>query len=304
MVKIEFGDSDYPFLLKRLPNPPKQLYVEGNKEILNNDMIAVVGSRNNTEYGKTWCEVFCRNLLKYNLNIVSGMAVGIDSIAHWTSIKEEIPTIAVLPCGFDNIYPVENIGLFKKIIEGGGVVISEYNSSVEANSKRFIERNRIVAGLSIGVLVVEAAHRSGTSITAQIAKNIGKNVFCIPGSLENSKSVGTNNLIKEGAFIATDVKDIVKKYKWLKKIRKTNNIKMDNVKIESEDTGEKKESQEDEAIDEKYRKIYELIPKEGININEIVTQNNLNLSEVMEKITFLEIMGKIKRKVGNKYFKI
>ena len=267
-------------------------------------MIAVVGSRNNTEYGRTWCEVFCENLLEYNLNIVSGMAVGIDSIAHWTSIKEEIPTIAVLPCGFDNIYPVDNIGLFKKIIEGGGVVISEYNSDVKANSKRFIERNRIVAGLSIGVLVVEAAHRSGTSITAQIAKNIGKNVFCIPGSLENSKSVGTNNLIKEGAFIATDVKDIIAKYKWLKKIRKTNNKKVEKENIQRENVREESTNRKDEAIDEKYRKIYELIPKEGININEIVAQNNFNLSEVMEKITILEIMGKIKRKAGNKYFKL
>ena len=136
------------------------------------------------------------------------------------------------------------------------------------------------------------------------AKNIGKNVFCIPGSLENAKSVGTNNLIKEGSFIATDVKDIIAKYKWLKKIRKIKNIKIEKENIERENVREESTNQEDEAIDEKYRKIYELIPKEGININEIVIKNNLNLSDVMEKITILEIMGKIKRKAGNKYFKI
>lgn len=308
MIKLEIDDIDYPFLLKRITNPPKQLYVEGNKDILNNNIIAVVGSRNNTEYGEKWCKIFCRDLLEYNLNIVSGMALGIDSVAHWTSIKEGVPTIAVLPCGFDNIYPAENTDLYKAIIEGGGTVISEYKPDVKANSKRFIERNRIVAGLSIGVLVVEAAYRSGTSITANIAKNNNINVFCIPGSLDNLKSVGTNNLIKEGAFIATEVKDIIDKYKLLKKVRKKKNIKLEikNNKRENDESNNRefKARSKKEVIDEKYRKIYELIPEEGININEMVIENNLNLAEVMEKITILEIMGKVKRKAGNKYFKI
>ncbi len=235
------------------------------------------------------------------------MALGIDSIAHWTSIKEEIPTIAVLPCGFNNIFPKENIDLFKKIIEGGGVVISEYEPNIKANYQRFVARNRIVAGISIGVLVVEAAYRSGTSITAKIAKTNGKNVFCIPGSLDNSKSVGTNNLIKEGAFIVTEVKDIIDKYKCIKKVRKKKNIKLEMIKNEYSKKAQYKietnNEQKEEKVDEKYRKIYELIPKEGININEMVIKNNLNLAEVMEKITMLEIIGKVKRKAGNIYFK-
>ena len=314
---LEIDDIEYPFLLKRIANPPKQLYIEGNKEILNSNMIAVVGSRNNTEYGEKWCKILCRDLLEYNLNIVSGMALGIDSIAHCTSIQEGVPTIAVLPCGFDNIYPAENTDLFKRIIDGGGVVISEYSPNVKANSQRFIERNRIVAGLSIGVLVIEAAHRSGTSITAKIAKSNGKKVFCIPGSLEYSKSNGTNKLIKEGAFIATDVKDIIDKYKYLKKVRKKRiiieetkkgNIKEINSKKEDKKSsnykGEINDIKKEETIDEKYKSIYELIPKEGINVNDMIIENRLNPAEVMEKITMLEIMGKVKRKAGNKYFKL
>lgn len=314
MIKIEFDDIDYPFLLRKISNPPKELYVEGNKDILNNNIIAVVGSRSNTEYGKKWCEIFCRDLIEYNLNIVSGMALGIDSVAHWSSVNEGVPTIAVLPCGLENIYPKENIKLFKKIIDGGGAVISEYMPKVEANSHTFIQRNRIVAGLSMGVLVIEAAFRSGTSITAKIAKDNGRPVFCIPGSLDNIKSIGTNNMIKEGAFIVTEATDIVSKFKFLKKVRKkrevddfTSNLELKNDNsnnIRNEDLVNKLDNSsknEEELIDKKYRKIYELIPKEGVNINDMVIANNLNLAEVMEKITMLEIMGKVKRKAGNRY---
>lgn len=317
MIKIEIDDIDYPFLLKRIPNPPKQLYVEGNKEILNNNIIAVVGSRENTEYGKKWGNFFCKKLLEYNLNIVSGMALGIDSVAHWASIKAGVPTIAVLPCGFNNIYPEENKDLSKAIIDGGGAVVSEYEPDVKANSNRFIQRNRIVAGLSMGVFVVEAAHRSGTSITARHAKDSGKPIFCVPGSLDNNKSVGTNNLIKEGAIAVTEVEDIVKRYSFFKKIRipskkklkneiimksKEKNYEKNNIEIQNSlEIVNKKTKINEDQIDEKYRRIYDLIPKSGININDIVISNNLNLSEVMEQITMLEIMGKIKRKAGNKY---
>lgn len=319
MTRISFNDSDYPFMLKRIVNPPNFLYVEGNKEILNNNIIAVVGSRANTEYGEKWGEFFCGGLLEYNLNIVSGMALGIDSIAHMTSLKAGVPTIAVLPSGFNSIYPEENKDLFKSIIDGGGAVISEYEPDVKANSNRFMQRNRIVAGLSMGVLVVEAAYRSGTSITARIAKDSGKPVFCVPGSLDNIKSIGTNNLIKEGAILVTEVEDIISRYSFLKKIRKVQSEyinKKDFVSKSDQKNRDKKKTSgnsgdldnadlkiKEEQIDEKYRKIYDLIPKDGININDIVISNNINLSEVMEQITMLEIMGKIKRKAGNKYFR-
>ena len=317
MVKLSVNDCEYPFLLKRIVNPPAQLYVEGNKDILNSNIIAVVGSRVDTEYGEKWGEYFCRRLLEYDLNIVSGMALGIDSVAHWTSVREGIPTIAVLPCGFDNIYPKENEDLFKAIIDEGGAVVSEYEPVVKANSSRFIKRNRIVAGLSMGVLVVEAAYRSGTSITARMAKDSGKPVFCIPGSLDNIKSIGTNNLIKEGAIVVTEVEDIIKKYPFLKKnslksefvnknemrvksnLNKTHKNKI--IKGDVNDSIDVNQKIDIDEIDDKYRKVYDLIPKDGVNINDIVISNNLNLSQVMEQVTMLEIMGKIKRKAGNRY---
>ena len=293
---IKFEDRGFPKKLRKIENPPNEIYVEGNKEILNNNLIAVIGSRSYTTYGEKWCKKFCKDLLEVNLNIVSGMAIGIDSIAHKASIMANVPTVAVLPSGLDNIYPMENIELYNKIISKGGVVISEYEPKTEASSNKFIERNRIVAGLSIGVLVVEAAYRSGTSITAGIARSQEKPVFCIPGNLENSKSVGTNRLIQEGAILVTSAEDIISKYDFLYKIKENYKIKKE-IKTEG-----KKDLKEKEGIlDERYRKIYELIPNEGINVNDIVSLNNLGFSQVMEAITMLEVMGKIKRKAGNKY---
>lgn len=166
--------------MKSTKDAPKELWYEGEISLLNRHSIAVIGARKCTEYGKIWCEKFVKDLLDYNLVIVSGMANGIDSIAHKTALKYGGKTIAVLPSGLKNIYPKSNESLYNKIIQNGGLVISEYEPSKKANSRYFIERNRIVSGLSQGVLVIEAAYRSGTSITANIAKVQGKKVFCIP----------------------------------------------------------------------------------------------------------------------------
>lgn len=166
--------------MKEIKNPPKTLWYDGDISLLNKNSIAIIGARKCTEYGEIWCEKFIKGLLKYNLIIVSGMANGIDSIAHKATLKYGGKTIAVLPSGLKNIYPKCNEDLYNQIIQSGGLVISEYEPSQKANSRYFIERNRIVSGISIGVLVIEAAYRSGTSITASIATTQGKKVFCIP----------------------------------------------------------------------------------------------------------------------------
>ena len=155
---------------------------------------------------------FTKELSLYGLTIVSGMAEGIDEIAHTTSLKTQGQTIAVLPCGFNNIFPEKNKKLYKQILENEGLVISEYEENEEATYKHFLERNRIVASFSIGTLVVEGGYRSGTSVTAKITKKLGKNVFCIPSSLENSKGITPNRLIQEGAFLVTKPEEIIKKY--------------------------------------------------------------------------------------------
>ena len=180
MKIIGVNDNDYSNMLKKLKRPPKKLYIEGNSEIINTNCIGIVGSRDCTEYGEKWCKFFVEELVKYGLTIVSGMALGIDSIAHNTAINAGGNTIAVFPSGLDNIYPEENMYLYKKILKNGGTVITEYEPNEEADSKKFLKRNRIVSGLSIGILVIEAAYRSGTSVTAKYAKKQGRDVFCIP----------------------------------------------------------------------------------------------------------------------------
>ena len=152
---IEYASDAYPKRLRYIKNPPSRLYVEGNPEILNEIGIAVIGSRTNTQYGEKMCKKFVKNLVEYNINIISGLAYGIDGIAHKTCLKNSGKTIAVLPSGLNNIYPAEHRELAQIIIDNGGVVISEYENNVKTDSKKFLERNRIVAGLGIGTLVVE-----------------------------------------------------------------------------------------------------------------------------------------------------
>ena len=186
---ISYDSSKYPNLLKQISNAPQILYVDGNSKILNNIAISIIGSRSCSENGIKQAKQFAYELAYQNIVIVSGMAKGIDTAAHIGTLEAGGKTIAVLGCGFKHIFPKENIGLFKKIIESGGAVISEYPPETEASSKRFLERNRIVSGLSMATLVIEAAYRSGTSVTAGLAKKQGRKVFCIPHEMENMHGV-------------------------------------------------------------------------------------------------------------------
>ena len=211
-VIIEYSNNTYPERLRDIKSPPSRLYVYGNPEILNEIGIAVIGSRNNTQYGEKMCKKFVKKLVEYNINIISGLAYGIDSIAHKTCLKNSGKTIAVLPSGLGNIYPPQHKELVEEIVKNGGAVISEYENNVKADYKKFLERNRIVAGLGIGSLVVEGGARSGTSVTAKYTKENGNPVFCIPSSLENIKGKGTNKLIQNGSYLVTDVEDILNNY--------------------------------------------------------------------------------------------
>lgn len=279
----------YPVNLKNIKNPPKVLYVEGNVKLLSDPGIAIIGSRNCTDYGKKWCEKFTKGLIQYGLNIISGMARGIDTISHEICIKNNGKTIAILGSGLNNIFPKENEYLYKKILEEGGTIVSEYSPEVSASSNKFLERNRIVSGLSIGVLVIEAAYRSGTSVTAKIAKEQGKKVFCLPGNLENSKSVGTNNLISKGAKLVTNYTDIIKEYKFLHK-------NLNNIEIN--------EDNQEETVNEEYKEIYKLICEGYTELEKIISLSKENVNTIMSKLTMLEIEGKIKRIGISKFTKI
>lgn len=215
--KIIINSKEYPEKLKTIYDSPLQLYVLGNKELLNQKGIAIVGSRKATQYGKKIAHEFSRELAKRGINIISGLAIGVDSYAHLGAIqaytelnssKKIGKTIAVMGSGFNNIYPKENMELARKIIKSGGCIITEYSAETKPEKMNFPKRNRIISGLSNGVLVVEAGKTSGALITAEFALEQGKEVFVIPGDITKEQSKGCNELIKDGAFLITNVQEI------------------------------------------------------------------------------------------------
>ena len=205
---ITINDRSYPEQLKEIYDAPKVLYVIGNKEILGNTGIAIVGCRDNTKYGELIAKNLGYNLAKNNINVISGLAKGIDSFGHIGAIYARGKTIAVLGNGIDTIYPKENIEIAKKIIEYGGCIISEYPIGSKIERINFPARNRIISGLSKGVVIVEAKEKSGALITADFALEQGRDVFAVPGNINSEQSIGTNNLIKDGAIPVTNYKDI------------------------------------------------------------------------------------------------
>lgn len=209
---ISIEDKYYPELLKQSQNPPINIYVKGNKEILNNISIGIVGCRNATEYGKNVALNFAFNLAKSKINIVSGLARGIDSFSHMGAIKAKGITVGVLGNGLDMIYPKENMYLAQEILNSNGAIISECPLGTKPEKENFPKRNRIISGMCNGVLVVEAKAKSGTMITVDFALEQGRDVFAIPGNINSENSYGTNEVIKQGAKLVTDWKEIVEEY--------------------------------------------------------------------------------------------
>ena len=211
---IKINNKEYPEKLKQLENPPKQIYVLGDSSILNDFAISIVGCRLCSDYGKNMAQSIAYNLAKHNINVISGLALGIDTNAHLGCLMNRGKTIAVVAHGLDMIYPTQNINLANEIIEKGGAIISEYPVVVRPKKENFPERNRLISGLSDGVVVIEAKERSGSLITVEFALEQGKDVFAVPGNINSANSIGTNNLIKEGAKITTCVNDILEEYKF------------------------------------------------------------------------------------------
>ena len=187
----------------------KKYEYSGNKKILNDKSIAIIGCRECSIYGKEVANKLAYELSNNKINIISGMAKGIDSYAHIGALKAEGKTIAVLGTGLDVIYPKENIALYSKIIELGGTIISEYVVGTKADRMNFPARNRIISGLSDGIIVVEAKKKSGTLITVDFALEQGKDIFVVPGNITSPNSAGTNDLIKQGAKCITSLNDIL-----------------------------------------------------------------------------------------------
>lgn len=209
---ITINDENYPKQLKNIYDPPIALYIKGNKKILNNLSLAIVGCRECSLYGMKIARAFAKSISKCNINIVSGLAKGIDSSSHIGTLEGKGKTIAVVGTGLDIVYPKENKYLQDRIINENGAVVSEFVIGTKINKINFPKRNRIISGLSNGVLVVEAKEKSGAFITVDYALEQGKNVYVIPGNIDSKNSEGTNNLAKQGAKIVTELKDILEDY--------------------------------------------------------------------------------------------
>jgi DNA processing protein len=205
-------ESKIPKILREIPDPPKKLYIQGvlpsHDEYI---YLTVIGSRKFTSYGKQACEHLLAGLAGYPFVIVSGLALGIDSIAHNAALENKLITVSVPGSGLnsDVLYPASNRGLAKRIIESGGCMVSEYEPNFKATNWSFPKRNRIMAGISHAVLVIEAENISGTRITSRLATEYNRDVFAVPGSIFSTASAGCNNLIREGATPITSVQNIL-----------------------------------------------------------------------------------------------
>lgn len=289
-IIIEYASRLYPKMLRSIEKPPSRLYVLGNIEVLNDIGIAVVGSRTNTEYGEKMCKKFVKGLLEYNINIISGLAFGIDSIAHKACLKNCGKTIAVLPSGLKNICTATNKVLIEEIIKNDGAIISEYENDIEADSNKFLERNRIVAGLGIGTLVVEAGYRSGTSVTARFTQQDEKPVFCVPSSLENMKGILTNELIQKGAKLVRNAEDIIEEIN----------------KVNPEVLFYKKEIKARDLyfdISPELLNVYKAITYEPMDLNQIARKTGLSISEVNYKTMMLQLEDKIVELPGQRFIR-
>ncbi|MCX7924328.1 MAG: DNA-processing protein DprA [Fimbriimonadales bacterium] len=206
---IVMGKPDYPRLLEVLPDPPPALFVWGELQERDRFAVSVVGTRRPSAYGRMVAERFTRDLCEAGLTIVSGGALGVDTVAHRAALEAGGRTVAILGSGLGSLYPAENRTLFRSIVESGGAVISEYPWDASPDAWRFPVRNRLIAAWGLGTLVVEAPEASGALITARLAAEYGREVFAVPGSIDNPKSKGCHALIKDGAALVEYAEDIL-----------------------------------------------------------------------------------------------
>lgn len=297
--QLKYSDHEFPQNLKEIPNPPKTIYYEGNIKLLNTPIISIIGSRKCTKSGQAITRKFAKELVAQGITIASGMAIGIDAQAHLETLKQGGKTIAVLPSGLLNIYPEENKDLYKEIIKKDGLAITEYPNEKQAESKTFLERNRIVSGISIGILIIEAMHRSGTSVTAKYAIEQGKKVFAIPHEINNKNGKGTNELIRKGAILITKTEEIFKEYEFLEYKEKAKKlIKLKSSKLEISEKKKIKTLEKKQCNNEEYKEIYNIINETPITIDELKEKTNKKISEINSILFMLEIEDYIEKTQG------
>ena len=278
---VTLADDCYPKALLEIADPPPFLYAKGNLALLNQASIAVVGSRNASVQGEKNAEAFAQGLCEYGLCIVSGLALGIDGAAHRGALRANGATIAVVGTGLDIVYPAKHRELAHQIVERG-LIVSEFALGTPSKPQNFPKRNRIISGLSLGCLVVEANLKSGSQITARLAAEQGREVFAIPGSIHSPMAKGCHQLIKQGAKLVDDLRDIIDELGVTKKAPASA-----QTNVDSEPAFE--------------HQLLDLIGFEPISIEAIVHLSDLTVSEVSSILMLLELEGKVSSLAGGLY---
>ncbi|NCO82814.1 MAG: DNA-protecting protein DprA [Nitrospirae bacterium CG_4_10_14_3_um_filter_44_29] len=280
---VTFSDKDYPEALKNIEDAPVVLYVKGRIQKEDRYAVAVVGSRNYSPYGKLAAEKLSSELSSMGFTIVSGMARGIDTLAHAAAIKSGGRSIAVLGSGIDVPYPPENRGLMEKLAESG-YVISEFPPGAPPDKENFPKRNRIISGLSLGVLVVEAAANSGSLITAGCALEQGKEIFAVPGNINSATSKGTNELLKKGAKLVQSAEDIIEE---LAPVLKGYIRTREKADIEL-------------TVEEK--KLCDIMTAEPKHVDILLRESRMPAQTALGILLCLELKGIVKQTEGKKFF--
>lgn len=277
---ITLGDKNYPKLLQEIPDAPFVLYIRGERNI-DWDIdrsIAIVGTRKITNYGREVTRRLVEGLVDAGLTIVSGMAYGVDAVAHESAIEGRGKTIAVLGCGVDVIHPKSNTTLYWTIIKKAGWVISEFPMGRFAEKGLFPARNRIISGLSLGVVVTEGAEDSGALITASYAAEQGREVFAVPGPITSQMSKGPTILLKQGAKIVTEAKDILDELK----------IKKQESRIMG------KNLKDNKTLSKEEKSILILLQNENLHFDDLVRKSSISASRLAGLLTMMEMQGLIK----------
>jgi DNA processing protein len=290
---IGFDDPDYPALLKTISNPPPVLYIRGNQHLLNDPQLAIVGSRHSTAGGNENAKNFAAHFSHCGLVITSGLALGIDSQAHIGALSAKGPTIAVMATGVDTIYPASNKKLASEILQTGAL-ISEMPLGTKPLAELFPQRNRIISGLSLGVLIVEAAKRSGSLITARLAMEQSREVFAIPGSIHNPLARGCHHMIRQGAKLVESAQDVIEELA----------PQLRSALLETPDVPAEKQKSNSIELDNDYSRLLETLGFDRLSVDQLVERSGLSAKDVASMLLILELQGLINAEPSGHYSRI